>query len=30
LLSHVEHWPILSRIRMSLPLGNLYLIAQKV
>ena len=30
LLSRVEHWPRLSQINMSLPLGNLYLIAQKV
>jgi hypothetical protein len=30
LLSRVEGWPRLSQINMSLPLGNLYLIAQKV
>ena len=30
LLSFLEQWPVLSRVSMSLPLGNLYLIAQKV
>ena len=30
LLAFVERWPRLGRISMSLPLGNLYLIAQKV
>ena len=30
LLTLLEHWPRLGQISMSLPLGNLYLIAQKV
>jgi SAM-dependent methyltransferase len=30
LLTLLEHWPRLGRISVSLPLGNLYLIAQKV